>query len=283
MSTTGKKMSVRKQVIALVGASIGCIVTLCLAGHLTTLEVGVNGPIGERLSRGDALVAEVMPPPAYIVEAHLVDHQLVITEDRAGAEAMIERGTRLRREYEDRKAHWSRTLPPGHVRDVLLREAFVAADSYFAERESRLVPAARAGDREAALSVLEGLRESYDTHRRAVEQVVSAVREERRLEQEAAAAMTARNSLGIGVIGVMLSVVLAWLGQRTVARIADAIQRLRDSAESAATGNLNVEVAVEHDEDFGRLAEVQGRMLAFFRQRVGAIATSAKGLAVQAE
>ena len=46
-------------------------------------QVGVGGPTYKDIIRSKDVVADVLPPPLYIIETHLVAHQAVATSDAA--------------------------------------------------------------------------------------------------------------------------------------------------------------------------------------------------------
>ena len=54
-------------------------------------ELKVNGPVYQRIVQGKDLVADVLPPPEYILESYLVAFQLMASEDRGAQDKLVER------------------------------------------------------------------------------------------------------------------------------------------------------------------------------------------------
>src|SRR5688572_7724974 len=63
-------------------------------------KVKVNGPLYRDIVQGKDVIADVLPPPEYIIESYLVVLQMVEETDKGRIAAYIERGKKLRGEYE---------------------------------------------------------------------------------------------------------------------------------------------------------------------------------------
>ena len=53
--------------------------------------VKVNGPLYERIVQSKDLIADILPPPEYIIETYLVSLQLERTKNKAQRDKFIER------------------------------------------------------------------------------------------------------------------------------------------------------------------------------------------------
>src|SRR6478609_1445936 len=140
----------------------------------TIARVKVNGPLYHEISLGKDLVADVLPPPEYLIESYLVVLQLVDgTNDRSEVLAAVERGKKLRQEYDERHSYWMKELPPGELSSALLVRSYAPAIEFFEARDKQIVPAILAGNVEAARGIAHGaLRQHYEEHRRAIDDVV---------------------------------------------------------------------------------------------------------------
>ena len=87
------------------------------SGWLALQELRVNGPIYQRISTGKDLIADVVPPSAYIIEAFL--EATVIAKEPWTFEPGRKRLKTLRRQYEERQAFWSKQeIAPGAARSA---------------------------------------------------------------------------------------------------------------------------------------------------------------------
>lgn len=65
-------------------------------------QVRVEGKIYDQIVTGKDLIADILPPPEYIIESYLVARQLNDETEPTRINELIERGDRLRVDYESR-------------------------------------------------------------------------------------------------------------------------------------------------------------------------------------
>src|SRR5688572_14910400 len=108
----------------LVGVFLVGFLTFALVSHRTLETVRVKGPIYDRVVEGKDLIADVLPPPEYIIESYLLVHEMSETADKAQIDDLIERGNALRRQYDERQAVWVRQLEPGPLREAMIARSY---------------------------------------------------------------------------------------------------------------------------------------------------------------
>jgi methyl-accepting chemotaxis protein len=206
------------------------IVVIVLAGGFAvfgavafrTLDrLQVNGPVYQRIVQGKDLIADVLPPPEYVIESYLVSLQL---RDALGTPVVADLEARLRRlkaEYDERHAFWLREDLSGELREALLGRAHPPAERFYDLAFGRFLPAAHAGDAAGVAASLVAMQEAYDEHRAAVDRVVALASERNRGdESEAAGEIAAARRWLIGLLGLSmgLAVLLAAVVSRQVLR-----------------------------------------------------------------
>ena len=117
------------------------------------------------------LVADILPPPAYIIEAFLVT-QLMNDAGPDALPGLVAKADALEREFHVRHDHWRVTLKDAALRREMLEEAYEPAVRFFGIVREAFVPALKANDRKAASVALAKLTSHYEAHRRAVDRVV---------------------------------------------------------------------------------------------------------------
>lgn len=216
-----------------------------------TLErVKVNGPLYQDIVQAKDVIADVLPPPKYIIESYLIVLQMVEEQDKGRVAAYIERGKKLRGEYEERQAFWVDDLDAGRLKDFMVTQSYRPAMDFYEVRDRELVPAILAGDKVRARELAYGkLQERYDEHRRGVDEIVRlATLRNQALEKDAAELVSSSTSTLIGLAGVIVALVLwtAWLIVRSlvsrlqrssVALMSTATQIAATSKEQQATVN----------------------------------------------
>jgi methyl-accepting chemotaxis protein len=140
----------------------------------STERIKVNGPVYRDIIRGKDLIADILPPPEYIIESYLVVLQAIQEKDLSKVPAFQERLKKLRGEYDDRHTYWTKELPDGKIRTLLLEQSYKPAVAFYEVAEKRYFPALLSGDRELADRLLvDTLSPNYQEHRTVIDEIVS--------------------------------------------------------------------------------------------------------------
>lgn len=229
-------MKLATKLSALVGVFLTGFLVYTLVAWGTINRIKVNGPLYQEIVLAKDLIADVLPPPEYIIESYLIVLQMVDTKERAELASFIERGKRLRLEYDARHEFWLGTLPSGPLREAMVARSYAPAISFFEARDHEFLPAIAAGDLALARELAQGvLKERYDEHRRAVDDVVR-MSTEWNLANEARANSLLESSVrwlfGIALGIAALAIWLAWLIVRS---LVSRLQRSSVALMSTAT------------------------------------------------
>lgn len=137
------------------------------------LYLRVGGPIANRQAAAYDLVADILPPPVYLVESMLVaTHGL---QDTDGGGATLSKLKSLRADYETRFAYWMAADIPQEAKTTL-RLSDVSARTFWREVDQTYAPALKAGDMIATNRALAKLEAHYKRHRAAVDTLTAQAR-----------------------------------------------------------------------------------------------------------
>ena len=233
-----------------------CVAALMAVGALSvyTLErVKVGGPIDTDILNGKDLMADVLPPPMYLVETHLTVQESAGVGDPKRVSEFTEKYTALRKEYDERQAHWVKNLPPGAARDLVTGPLHAAAREYFDVCEKQLVPALQAGNEEKARELANGvLKDKYRAQRAVVDKVVALATAETEAKSKEAATTVSGNTrlmIGLMVCVPLVSCVIAVVIVRTVTgKTTAALERAADF-ESQVTAMGKAQAVIEFTMD----------------------------------
>ena len=155
---------------------IGMVMTAYLAFGLWTwkvmTQVEVNGPEYHRVVLGKDLIADILPPPKYIIETYLVTLQLDRAQPTERA-ALIERLKVLKKEYDERQTYWIATEFEPDLKQAMIKTTHQPAMRYYSVLFERFIPALQAGDDAARASALADMDAAYQQHRAAVDDLVA--------------------------------------------------------------------------------------------------------------
>ena len=140
----------------------------------TIEELKVNGPVYQRIVQGKDLIADILPPPEYIIESYLVSMQLDRATEKSEQEALIGRMKELKTDYDTRHEFWLKEkLEPALV-DTFLTRAHQPATAFYTVAFGEFIPAIQRGDRQAADAAMAKMQREYEVHRKLIDQVVQS-------------------------------------------------------------------------------------------------------------
>jgi methyl-accepting chemotaxis protein len=208
---------------------------------LTTLKV--NGGMYKEIVQGKDLVADILPPPEYIIESYLTALQMLGTTDTKELNTLIEKNDALYKDYMDRHQFWISSLQEGEMKKELVETSYTPAIAFYDLIKQKFIPAIKAGNKEAARELAYGaIREKYEQHRLAINAVVQMAND-RNTEGEKNAAQIIRSRTIIMISFITLGIVLlasliSWTGvslYRSLRHIANMMRECGNQVFSAST------------------------------------------------
>jgi methyl-accepting chemotaxis protein len=214
--------------------------------YFTLERLRVNGPVYLDVVRGKDLVADILPPPAYIIEANLIAHQMVVEAAPEQRAKLSERFAQTEKEFGERYAFWRGQPLPENLKKTLVEQAQVSGSKFFEIARSQFLPAIQAGDAARARTVLAEMGPVYASHRQAIDEVVKlANSEQERIETDAASAIVSARATMVTIFVASLgaSLFLAWLVISHLMRDLGGEPRyVSEVMKSVADGDLTVDV-----------------------------------------
>ncbi|HEV2153904.1 methyl-accepting chemotaxis protein [Bradyrhizobium sp.] len=187
----------------------GIAVVLGLAAIIGTSsyvlqQIKVGGPVYERIKLGNDLIADILPPPEYVIEAYL-EATLALRDPGLHIERR-ERLSQLRKDYDDRREFWSKSGLDPALKSLLVEKSDAEVSRFWRAIEEGLLPALSAGRIDAAVTAYEATTSAYKAHRAVIDEVVKRTTDAN-TAAEASASSTV-STLSNAVWGVSAFVVL---------------------------------------------------------------------------
>jgi len=221
---------------------------------LMTLRVG--GPVSERQMEADALVADILPPPLFIVEALLTAHR---GPDELDKSAELDRHIEeLQTSYEERRAYWAtRPLTPEIKETLAASDIHVRAFWDIADKQFR--PALRAGDVVAMNAALDRMSIAYLEHRKVIDKLTPLAVGLSKAQVHAAEALSRRIFIAVGLATVLMLVVAA-VGVWTLRRkVVTPLLRMTHYMGALADGDYDKDVPHQgRPDEIGEMARSVG-------------------------
>jgi len=235
-------LRLRTRFIVLLALLAGGFALYGLWSFRTLAELKVNGPLYQRIVQSKDLIADILPPPEYIIESYLVAMQLGTTGDKPARDALVERLRTLRGEYETRHAYWQKEDLEEPLRRALLQAAHDPAAKFYEVAFGEYIPALQGGNADAASAALARLSGLYDTHRKAIDEVVNMATRRAQSDEKAAADDIVRSTrlmLAILALSVGAGIGMAILTMRSIML---PLQTAVRAAKTVAAGDLTLTI-----------------------------------------
>ena len=265
-------------------ARLGIILGVLIIGFtlfgLATLKamstLNVNGPIYQRIVQGKDLIADILPPPEYILESYLVVLQLTHATNPDEISALVNRFQVLKGEYDTRHIYWQGQSLEKELEVPFLEHSYHAAQAFYSEAQEHFIPSVQAGNHEAMMASLVKMRESYEQHRQAIDEVVQTTN--KRNAQDETHAQSLLGSYDVGLLSIFIfSIALAALLTMWISRgILSSLVSARKVANAIAVGHLSSKIDIAQQDEIGDLLRSMNKMQQVINSFVEAQDTMAK-------
>lgn len=221
---------------------------------LAIFQIRYGGPLYRKYALQDELVADILPPPAYVVEPCLEASQAMLHPEQAGLH--LQNLAALEKDYQTRKAYWQ-TAPIPADQFQVLKESQTYADAFWSALDTRFAPAARSGDVETMRRIYDGeLAPAYARQHEAILRLVKMSGDFRAAEHRFDDPMVAA---ALALVGLMMALVLGaiLLARRFIERsiVQPLNQTARDMGRLAQGDHSFAAEGRERDDEIGIMAE----------------------------
>ncbi|MEN9656808.1 MAG: hypothetical protein RL571_273 [Pseudomonadota bacterium] len=220
--------------------SLVLIIVLGLAAQSYYFQ-GRTALAAGQMGQGKDVVADILPPPLYIIEAQLVSYQL-LSADAEEQARLLAQLAQLKKDYFTRISYWEGSDLTPDLKKMLLGEAQVTAKRFWDIVDQQLIPAVKSGNKSVIEQTLIELKPSYAAHRSAIDQLVIKGNEFASTTSEGLISESNRAikaSILLGLVGVIIVTGLLILLMREMKkRLGEEPSYLMDLVNAIVTGDL---------------------------------------------
>jgi methyl-accepting chemotaxis protein len=143
------------------------------ATNTSMKKLNINGESYRQIIQGKDLVADILPPPEYILESYLVTYQLKEAKTPEDISALVKRFQTLKNDYDARHLYWEHENNlDDSLRIPLLVESYRYAKEFYNEAQSVFIPSIQNQDSFATAESFKKMSASYAKHRAAIDLLV---------------------------------------------------------------------------------------------------------------
>ncbi|AMA60905.1 methyl-accepting chemotaxis protein [Bradyrhizobium sp. CCGE-LA001] len=252
------RLSLSSAIIAF-GIVLAIGFTAVVSTSLYTLrELKVGGPLYSDIKLGNDLIADILPPPEYIIEAYLEATLAMREPDQLAAHG--ERLVQLRKDYDERKAFWVSSSLAADLKTALVSKSDAEVQKFW-KASDQLLPALKAKDAAAAERAYAQLKEAYTAHRAVIDSIVeNANKQNAAMEKLAADRDSSMLYILLGVAAAVLAFIAAGL-LGVALGVVRPIVRMTDTMQKLATGDLAADIPFAHRRD--EVGSMAGALVVF--------------------
>ena len=242
MQNHGNRLKITNWVLY---GSVAAVVLFMLVTIATLNTVKVNGPIYQAIVADKDLTADILPPPAYLVETRLKTFQLYQAMhggERGQIRQIASEIEKLAADYEERHHFWRENLSQGALREAFLQKSYEPGKQYLSLVRTELIPAAERGDTERFDQIFGQAEQIFAQHRAAIDETVAlATKLVQQTEAEAATTIRTR-LLVLAVLGLLVLGVLVYMAFGVMRNLLGNVRQLQRAIGELASNNLSVQV-----------------------------------------
>lgn len=251
------RLTISRAIVAFGFLAAAGFAAVIATSSISLSQLQVGGPLYNKIKLGNDLVADILPPPEYVIEAYL-EATLALREP-ATVPAHRERLVQLKKDYDDRREFWSKSDLTPAIRKMLVEKSDAEVQKFWNSVERDLLPALAGKNPTAAEKSYADITKAYLAHRAVIDDIVKTTNDENAAtEAEATASVRFFSILlwcvsalvflivGGGVFGVGLGVI------RPITDMTKVMKRLAD-------GELAVSVpSMSRKDEVGEMAQAVG-------------------------
>jgi len=240
---------------------IGLILTIIALASVIVYDIRAGGPMTKASALQDELLADVLPPPAFVVEPYLNASLIVHAPEKAGP--MLADLKDEHAEFLQRKAYWRDAPVPERLRPAL-NDTILAAEQFWQVMDDKFLPAVRSQDRVAIEeSFTEGLAPIYQAQRQQVHALVELSRAYSAETAQANRSQTFYALAGLGALALLMLGLILWSTRMAQSMIVNPLVDTAAAMQRMADGDLAFDIeGTERRDEIGQLA----RAMVFFRE-----------------
>jgi len=209
-------------------------------------ELKVGGQLYSDIKLGNDLIADILPPPEYVIEAYLEATLAMREPDQLAAHG--ERLVQLRKDYDERKAFWVGSSLSADLKTALVSKSDAEVQKFW-KASDQLLPALKAKDIAAAERAYAQLKDAYTAHRAVIDSIVeNANKQNAAMEKLAADRDSSILYILLGVSAAVLAFIAAGL-LGVALGVVRPIVRMTGTMQKLATGDLAADIPFAHRQD----------------------------------
>ena len=232
---------------------IGLVLAIIALASVVVYGVRAGGPLTQGATLQADLLADILPPPAFVVEPYL--NASLIVHDPSAAGPQINDLKDERAEFEARKQYWKSAPVPDRLRPAV-DSTIAAADRFWQVMDTRFLPAVASGNTQAIEETYTmGLGPIYRVQREQVRKLVALSRAYS-AEMDAANARLGKLALtGLAAMAIALLGLILWSARAAQRMVVTPLVDTAAAMQRMAGGDMDLIIeGTARQDEIGQVA-----------------------------
>jgi methyl-accepting chemotaxis protein len=238
-------MSIKFRLTLLIATMIAAMIILITTQGIALKELKIGSPIYNQIISDKDLLADILPPPEYVIESFLTVYQLLDDENLNDQTKLWSTLERLKTEYETRKLYWQEQNLPSELQQPLQQAQKSADDFYRLIDQLKLTPANK--------QLVSDIKTTYYQHRLAIDKLVeNSNKHFNQVSSDADKNANYYTNLVI-LIATVIFIALLWQGIMTHKKINQPIAQLQLLVTQVSAGDFSAQSSVRGKDEMAEL------------------------------
>ncbi len=276
-----ENLTLRKLITILLLVVACGVIFLSAWSYQATNKIKIGSDLYQDIIEANDLVADILPPPQYIVEAFLLIHQM----RSAAVSEQVALKKRFNETYDEfllGQQRWRKSELPKPLFDAITAGTGNPAAAFYKEAEQTFFPAMASGNPEAIESSIKKLEIYYQQNRTAVNELVVASSARKIQLEKITLGEMSQYRFWFYFVAMLVVALSLFIAMKVVAIIRGRLSALVSAVKQVGEGNLCIKVNASIQDELGDLAGAINTMVAQFNQVVTQLKDMAEQLSVAA-
>ena len=146
------------------------LAAVVFTGIYALSEVKVGGPLYNKIKLGNDLIADILPPPEYVIESYL--EVTLALNNPAELGTRRDRLAQLKKEYDERHEFWLKSDLDPAIKTRMVQDSHREVQRFWIAIEQGFLPALAKADTAAAAKSYSEITAAYLAHRALIDEIV---------------------------------------------------------------------------------------------------------------
>lgn len=222
-----RNISVKSKLLLLVSLAVVGILIIAAVSFIVINSVKIKGNAYNDIIQSKDLLADILPPPEYIIETRLVSSDM-LRANQSEFKELKSKFIQLKKDYDDRQTYWTGNTLNSTMKELILVKSKTPAIAYFDLVTNELIPALERGDQAKAQALFDGkLKTLYDEHRKAIDELVTVSTKKAASDEDTATNLISKsNTYMIGIV-LLVTIILIVLAMYIVKLLSESLSTIQ--------------------------------------------------------